>query len=517
MSGLAAPGSLIWFARHELLLSLRDFMSMMTAGKRQRETRAAAFILFAVAILHLIAWSIIGPALERETGDIHDRHILITALMILPFTLMASQAMESVTRVFYSRSDLDLMLASPAPIRKVFAVKIGAIAFSTSLMSLLLAAPAINVLALVEGPGWLAAYPVALALGTVATVLALAITMALFRAIGARRTRTVAQIAAALVGATFVIGIQIAAIASMGTISRIAFVQSDIVRAIAPGEESLLWIPARAAHGEPLALLAVAALAAVAFALAMAVFSGSFGERVLAASGLVEGRGVKAGAGRSFRAHSIASALRHKEWRLLARDRWLISQTLMQVFYLVPPAFMLWQGFGDAGGLAVVILPVLVMAAGQLAGGLAWLAVSGEDAPQLVATAPVPDGSVIRAKVEAVLSVIFVLVSPLALVIALADPVAALFALAGVALASVSATAVQLWFRSQAKRSNFRRRQTSSKVATFAEAFSSIFWAGATGLAAAGSLWALLPAVGAIAVLAAARAFSPTERREFAF
>ena len=51
---------------------------------------------------------------------------------------------------------------------------------------------------------------------------------------------------------------------------------------------------------------------------------------------------------------------------------------------------------------------------------------------------------------------------------------------AGVIIAAASATAIQLWFRVQAKRSQFRRRQTSSRLATFAEAFSSIGWA-ATG------------------------------------
>ena len=48
--------------------------------------------------------------------------------------------------------------------------------------------------------------------------------------------------------------------------------------------------------------------------------------------------------------------------------------------------------FGKESGAYVVVVPVLVMAAGQLAGGLAWLAISGEDAPDLVATAPVPAG-----------------------------------------------------------------------------------------------------------------------------
>jgi ABC-2 type transport system permease protein len=40
-----------------------------------------------------------------------------------------------------------------------------------------------------------------------------------------------------------------------------------------------------------------------------------------------------------------------------------------------------------------------------------------------------------------------------------------------------------LWFRGQARRSQFRRRQTSSRLATFAEAFSSIGWAATAALA----------------------------------
>jgi ABC-2 type transport system permease protein len=83
---------------------------------------------------------------------------------------------------------------------------------------------------------------------------------------------------------------------------------------------------------------------------------------------------------------------------LLRRDPWLVSQTLMQVLYLLPPALLLWRNFGEERGAIVVLVPVFVMAAGQLAGGLAWLAVSGEDAPDLVATAPLPPRRILRAK-----------------------------------------------------------------------------------------------------------------------
>ena len=42
---------------------------------------------------------------------------------------------------------------------------------------------------------------------------------------------------------------------------------------------------------------------------------------------------------------------------------------------VVPPALLLWVNYGAGSGEAsfVVIVPVLVMACGQLAGGLAWL------------------------------------------------------------------------------------------------------------------------------------------------
>jgi len=170
---------------------------------------------------------------------------------------------------------------------------------------------------------------------------------------------------------------------------------------------------------------------------------------------------------------------------------------------------MLWRSFGDGAGAFVLLVPVLVMAAGQLAGGLAWLAISGEDAPDLVATAPIPAHWIVRAKIEAVLGAIAGVFAPLVLLLAFASPWHALVTGLGVLIAAASATAIQFWFRTQAKRSLFRRRQISSRIATFAEAFSSITWAAAAALATA-SLWlALFPALIAVALLVGVRLLSP--------
>ena len=135
--------------------------------------------------------------------------------------------------------------------------------------------------------------------------------------------------------------------------------------------------------------------------------------------------------------------------------------------------------------------------------------ISGEDAPDLIATAPLTARQVTRAKIEAVIGCIALVFAPFLLALALLDAYAAIIAALGIGAAAAAATSIQLYFRAQAKRSQFRRRQTSSRVATFAEAFSSISWAGAAALAAAGTAIAVVPAILAVAILAGVRLVRP--------
>jgi ABC-2 type transport system permease protein len=156
-------------------------------------------------------------------------------------------------------------------------------------------------------------------------------------------------------------------------------------------------------------------------------------------------------------------------------------------------------------------VPVLVMAAGQLAGGLAWIAVSGEDAPDLVASAPVTARAIIVAKIEAVLGSVAIVVTPLLVALSFPAPWLAASAAGGIAVSAVSGTMIQIWFRAQARRSAFRRRQIPSRVATLAEAISSILWAGAAALAAAHSWFALALAFIALMNLIGTWAIRPRE------
>ena len=502
---MSRPGTIPWLASHELRLGFRDWLSLMTAGRRRKLRNVVIALAVFGVIMHLVAW----PMVERYADARPDLPtlVIVSGILLLSFSLLLSQAMESVTRAFYARADLDLILTAPVAPRKVFAVRIARIAVAIAAMATAIAVPFVNVLALTGGARWLAAYGVVAAMGAVAASLGVALTVALFRPIGPRRTRLIAQVVAAVIGAAFLIGLQIVAILSFGNLSRLAPLQSPWLLAHVPGVESVLWVPARAALGEPAALAGLLVFALFVLGVTVAVFSPRFGEHAIAASGVSQG--VVRQRQRGFRRHSPKQMLRRKEWTLLARDPWLMSQTLMQILYLLPPALLLWRSFHDATTALIVLVPVIVMAAGQLAGGLAWLAISGEDAPDLVATAPILPRHVVRAKVEAVLSGIAIAFAPFIAALAFLSVHGAIVSALGILAAAAAATGIQFFFRKQATRRYFRHRQTASRFATFAEAFSSISWAATAALAAGGTWFALFPAAIGLGILFAARWMSP--------
>ncbi|MEM9029024.1 MAG: permease [Pseudomonadota bacterium] len=495
---VGAPGSLLWFAQHDLRLAWRDWLAVMAAGRSVRGLVASGVVCAGIFGLHLLANATVGPALEAGVQADLQTLVVVSAAIAMSLSLMLSQALESATRVLYTRSDLDLILSSPASHARLFAVRVAAITLSTAALSGAIVAPFINVAIWIDGWHWLAAYGVVLCFAAIATALAVSVTFALFYVIGPRRTRLVAQVVAAVVGAAFLVGTQVAAIMWYGEVSRIDLFRAADLLAVLPGAESALYVPARAAMGETTALTILGLLAAGLLASAIV-----WSSRRLAAATHVTAGATATGDGligriRPLPVASPAQALRAKEFRLLARDPWLVSQTLMQLLYLVPPAVLLWQSFGNGTSGAVLLAPIVVMAVGQLAGGLAWLAISGEDGADLIATAPLSERTVITAKVQAVLAIVIVVCAPFCLAISLSSVWAGGVTLISSLIAALAAIAIQLLFRVQARRAQFRRRQTASRLSTFTEAFSSILWAATAGLAASGA-WA----AGVTAVLAA--------------
>ncbi|MCL2715975.1 MAG: permease [Alphaproteobacteria bacterium] len=505
---MSAVATFPWFARHELRLALRDALAMIGAGARHRRRGAIIGLILFGLFLHLLAFAVMSrfgdlrPPFDRSTL------LMISATLFLSWALMISQAIESVTRVFYTRADLDLILSSPAQATNVFLVRISTVALTVTLMALLLWTPFVDVLVFQGGPRWLAAFAVILSMGLSATAIAVLLTLLLFRLIGPARTRLVAQIVAAVIGAGFVIALQIVAVMSSGTLSRFAALSSAALASCLPEPASPLWWPARAITGDVPALLPLAAFAILALPAVMLSCAPHLARTAVSVAAVT---GAASPAPRILRFHatSRAQSLRRKEFLLLWRDPWLLSQTLMQLLYLAPPALLLWRSFSAPDAALMVMTPVLVMAAGQLAGGLSWLTISGEDAVDLIATAPLSPRRIIGAKIEVVLIAIMIVFLPLIAALALTSLAQALLTLIAILAAAACATAIQFWFRVQARRSQFRRRQTSSRLATVAEALSSIGWAASAALALVSPASGIVTALCTLAVVAGTWKLSP--------
>ena len=72
---MSQPATIAWFAAHELRLSWRDWLSMMTAGQRWRERNVAIALVLFGAFLHLIALTMVGPF--ADAAESLDRATLV--------------------------------------------------------------------------------------------------------------------------------------------------------------------------------------------------------------------------------------------------------------------------------------------------------------------------------------------------------------------------------------------------------------------------------------------------------
>ena len=75
------PGTALWFARHEARLAWRDWIAMMTAGRRERRWKVAIGFAVFVILMHAVAYSVVG----RFAGATADKPMLvaITASLLL--------------------------------------------------------------------------------------------------------------------------------------------------------------------------------------------------------------------------------------------------------------------------------------------------------------------------------------------------------------------------------------------------------------------------------------------------
>ncbi len=494
------PGSVPWFFFAEFRLQWRELWQGLTGTSGIRRVMTVSFLLLIAVGMHALAKYLLTPWVEAGVGETVPALAAITASATFFVVMSLSQAIESVTRAYYSRGDFDLILSSPAPAHRVFWARTMMIALTSAFLAALMVSPFVNVLVYIDGPRWLMAYLVTLAMSGGVTALAVFITLSLFTTIGPRHTRLVAQVVSALVGAALFVGIQTSLILSRGGPGSISGALTDFLLALTGGSDSPVFLPAHAMMGNWGAMALVFLVSAALILAALFASGRSFAGFALSALNQTATE-VHDHKLHRFSGAGAMALMRRKEWRLVWRDPWLISQSLMQLLYLIPLFVLMLLTAGSSAVAAPVLAAMLAMASGQLSGGLAWLTISGEQAHDLVMTAPLPRRAIYVAKIEAILVMAAIVVLPVLVGLAVLFPRVLPIAAAGAALASASAITVQFMFRTRGDRRHFARREGSPRLATMTEALAAVAWAGATGIAVYNPLAGIVAAVPALLIV----------------
>lgn len=464
----SAPGGAIWLLRHELRLGWRGM-----GGKRVWFLLVCGAILW--AFVHFGAWKLLSRLAAIEDGEIPPPAFVIAGSVFWIFaSIMVSQCVAHAVAALFDRGDLDLLLSSPLSPRSIFMIRGLGIAIGACSIPSLLLLPFAHAGVAVGRIGLLGIYPVVMSLALIAAAMGMAMTMTLVRIFGARRAKTIAQIAAALIGAGFFLLSQ-----AQNMLPRsqrealLLWLKNEAQTGGLLSPDSVLWWPVRAMLGEVLPLLLVTGIGAGFFWLVVNLTYRRFvtGTQESGATG----RTAKPVASGSVRFRSgVTRALLFKEWKLLARDPQIISQTLLQVLYLIPLLFLGFRGDRSAW----LIVPGFVVISSMLAGNLAWLTIAAEDAPELLGTAPVPMSRVRWIKAAAAILPVLAVLMPLALWWLLREPSAALVLLLCCLGGMASSTICQIWNPRRGNRRDMKQRYRESKLTNILETLGSFGWAG---------------------------------------
>jgi ABC-2 type transport system permease protein len=80
---MSPAAALTWFARHEFRLAWREWLAMMTGGRRGRKRRAIIGLIVFAAIMHLPAYAVIGRFADLQAPLDKSTLIVVTATIFL--------------------------------------------------------------------------------------------------------------------------------------------------------------------------------------------------------------------------------------------------------------------------------------------------------------------------------------------------------------------------------------------------------------------------------------------------
>jgi ABC-2 type transport system permease protein len=497
------PGGVLWLMGHELRLFWRRGKMKPRSG-----LILIAILLALWSIMSFFIFSKLGPLIPpppfTEGAGSGLALAIISVVIAFIASVMTSGAILASVEAIYTRNDLDLLLSSPVSPWRLLVVRSSAIAIGAMPLYAGMLGPPLLWMAVFSSPLWLSAIVFLVTLAFAATGIALLIVTALFRLIGPKNTRVLAQILSAVAGAAVFLIFQYFNLASRGE----GAMSQDETAALIMSlniEPGVWWLfPARAFTGDIPSTLMWIVFAAALFPIGVFVFSRSFVADAAAAAAMGRKKRVADGRIAAVRG-GVSSSVIRKELRLLTRDPLLLSQIGLQILYLLPLGFVLLRPGGGVEITEAAFAPALTILASALAGSLVWITVSAEDAPDLIASAPVRAAMIDRAKLFAAIAPVWAVMLLPVIALLARDAWSGAWAVGGVLLASCASALIGLWRRNPGSRKDFvRRRQGGSTLTALGQSFVALGLSATAGLGAYGYPWiAVIPAIIAMAILGA--------------
>lgn len=487
-------GSSLWLLRHELRLLLYNTLlnDRKDAAKRRVDKRLVITAAVLWLIFHAGAFALLDQLGKVGASLPPQLAVGITLLLAAVFMLMLSSGLKASVEVLFDRGDLDLLLSSPLPSRSILTVRLTGIVIGIASTYLFFFAPFAHVGLLLGQVRWLGIYPTVIGSAAIAASLAMLLTLALVRLVGARRTRVIAQVIGALAGAMIFLLSQLFNLVSHATQAEAT---QWLARWFGPhgplGPDSPAWLPGRAALGAPGPLLGMSLLVVGVFFLTIRFTHRFFVHGLQQAASTVRAAKARPGGVRYRFGRSLAEVVVVKEWRLILRDPQLISQTLLQLLYLLPLCFIIvsqpdMRITGAGSGLTLLCA--------SLGASLTWIIVQAENAPDLLGASPANLRVILLAKLAAAVMPPLLLVSVPLLWLLAREPLAGLLTSFTVVGAVFGAALIVIWSGRPGDRNGFQKRGQKNVFSTVLELSNTLAWAGLayqllSSLGSAASRW----------------------------
>jgi ABC-2 type transport system permease protein len=414
---MAKAGTLPWLLRYELRLWWRELR-----GKWFVFLLLGLFgLLLAASITPLMVLSVATGRPLPMMGEIPQPLFWVAVVFwFLGLFYSFTQAMGQSVITLFDRGDLDLLVSSPVSSQVVFASRLLAIALQSFFSFSLFVIPASLIVVLLGLPQLLGIFPALLALCLVSASLSMLLTLALVRLMGAPRARVFAQLLNLLLSALFFLGLQLPNLLlhsgnhPLGVWRQVEgwFAEGSPLSA-----SSLLWFPVRAMFFDVPALLLTFLVSGGLAWLTVETLHRSF------LHGTQQSLTLKR--------HTTIAPVRfqsglnrivlQKEWRIIRRNPYLISQTFLSFIFLIPLLAIVLRNQTVAGlpSLSVAVATALPLMGSSLVSALTVIATSGEEAPDLLRSSPARGDRLRWLKLLAALIPVWLLVLPVFLVLLL--------------------------------------------------------------------------------------------------